>query len=85
MQWNNCHELTFILFNDCVQALAKFLKSVTWTVAQEEKQALELLERWAAIDSQDALELLAPTFSHPAVRKYAVARLQKADDEVCQS
>ncbi len=30
----------------------------------------------------DALELLSPAFQHPALRKYAVARLQQADDEV---
>ena len=65
-----------------MQALTKFLKSVNWTVTQEAKQALELLERWSAMDVEDALELLSPAFSHPAVRKYAVTRLQQAEDEV---
>ena len=49
---------------------------------QESKQALELLTKWSAMDVEDALELLSPAFSHPAVRKYAVMRLRQADDEV---
>lgn len=65
-----------------VQALTKFLKSVHWKVPQEEKQALELLNKWSPMDVEDALELLSPSFNHPTVRKYAVARLQQADDEV---
>ncbi len=36
------------------------------------------------MDVQDALELLGPTFTHPAVRTYAVARLKQALDEVCK-
>jgi len=65
-----------------LQALTKFLKSVNWKVAQEAKQALDLLMRWSPMDVDDALELLSPAFVHPAVRKYAVTRLQQADDEV---
>jgi len=34
------------------------------------------------MDVDDALELLSPAFVNPAVRKYAVTRLQQADDEV---
>lgn len=34
------------------------------------------------MDVEDALELLTPAFTHPAVRKYAVSRLAQADDEV---
>lgn len=34
------------------------------------------------MDVEDALELFTPTFSHPAVRKYAVNRLRQANDEV---
>jgi Phosphoinositide 3-kinase family, accessory domain (PIK domain) len=34
------------------------------------------------MDVEDALELLSPNFSHPAVRKYAVSRLSQAPDEV---
>ena len=65
-----------------VQALTKFLKSVNWKVAQEAKQALDLLNKWSPMDVDDALELLSPAFVNPAVRKYAVTRLQQADDEV---
>lgn len=64
------------------QALAKFLKCVKWEIAAEEKLALELLDKWAPMDVQDALELLGPQFTHPRVRSYAVQRLQQAPDEV---
>ncbi len=64
------------------QALTKFLKSVNWSVNQEAKQALELLPKWSPMDVEDALELLSPAFSQPMLRKYAVTRLEQADDEV---
>lgn len=51
-------------------------------MAGEEKQAIELLAKWAPMDVQDALELLGPQFTHSAVRKYAVARLKQAPDDV---
>lgn len=63
------------------KALTKFLKCVNWSQSQEVKQALELLSAWTPMDVEDALELLTPTFTHPAVRKYAVNRLRQADDE----
>ena len=44
-------------------------------------QAVELLERWALVDGADALELLSAAFTHVAVRDYAVAQLEKTDDE----
>lgn len=66
-----------------LQALAKFLKCVKWDIAGEKKQALELLNKWAPMDVQDALELLGPQFTQTEVRIYAVARLRKAPDEVC--
>ncbi|XP_022252339.1 phosphatidylinositol 3-kinase catalytic subunit type 3-like [Limulus polyphemus] len=56
------------------KALTKFLKCVNWKVSGEAKQALELLGKWQAMDIDDALELLSPQFTHPAVRKYAVTR-----------
>lgn len=34
------------------------------------------------MDVEDSLELLSSHFSNPTVRRYAVARLQQADDEV---
>jgi phosphatidylinositol 3-kinase len=55
---------------------------VNWTVGQEAKQALELLPKWSPMDVEDALELFSPVFSHPMLRKYAVTRLEQADDEV---
>ena len=67
---------------NCSQALAKFLKSVQWKLPQEEKQALEMLAKWNPMDVEDALELLSPAYPQPAVRKYAVARLKQAEDEV---
>ena len=62
--------------------MTKFLKCVNWKVPLEAKQATELMVRWQAIDVVDALELLSPAFSNPLVRKYAVSRLEWADDEV---
>ena len=64
------------------QALTKFLKAVVWEEPTEERQALELLERWAPIDMEDALELLSPAFTNQAVRAYAVSRLSSVDDDV---
>lgn len=63
------------------KALAKFLKCLNWQVAAEVKIALELLNSWQPMDTQDALELLSPQFQHPQVRLYAVARLRQATDE----
>ena len=45
-------------------------------------QALSLMERWQPMDSQGALELLTPRFSHPLVKKYAICQLEQADNEV---
>ncbi|KAI8479545.1 Phosphatidylinositol 3-kinase catalytic subunit type 3, partial [Branchiostoma belcheri] len=63
------------------KALTKFLKCVNWTLPQEAKQALELLYKWQPIDVDDALELLSPQFGNLMVRRYAVSRLQQAEDE----
>lgn len=63
------------------KALVKFLRSVQWKVPAEVAQALHLLPLWSAMGSGDALELLTPSFTHPSVRRYAVARLGEADDE----
>lgn len=64
------------------QALTKFLKCVNWDLPQEAKQALELLGKWKPMDVEDSLELLSSQFTNPTVRRYAVERLQQADDEV---
>ncbi|KAJ0006661.1 hypothetical protein NQD34_013934 [Periophthalmus magnuspinnatus] len=63
------------------KALTKFLKCVNWDLPQEAKQALELLGKWRPMDVEDALELLSSHFTNPTVRRYAVTRLQQADDE----
>ncbi|PRD28632.1 UNVERIFIED_CONTAM: Pik3c3 [Trichonephila clavipes] len=64
------------------KGLAKFLKCVNWKISSEEKQALDLLSKWHAMDVEDALELLSPQYTHPIVRKYAVNRLAQASDDV---
>lgn len=71
-------------YDSYFQALTKYLKSVSWNVPQEAKQALDLLAKWSPMDVEDALELLSPNpaFAHRDVRRYAVTRLQQADDEV---
>lgn len=63
------------------KALTKFLKCVNWDQPSEVRQALSMLENWAPMDVEDALELLSPNFTHPEVRQYAIGRLQQAPDE----
>lgn len=63
------------------RALTKFLECVNWNRPGEVRQALALMRQWAPMDVEDALELLTPKFSHPAVRKYAISRLKQAPDE----
>jgi hypothetical protein len=50
--------------------------------ATHPRQAVDLMNRWAPIDPEDALELLGPNFTYSTVRKYAVSRLSHAPDEV---
>ncbi|CAF3394201.1 unnamed protein product [Rotaria sp. Silwood1] len=63
------------------KALAKFLQCVHWDKEEEVKQALDLLQQWVTMDTEDALELLGPAYHHPKVRSYAVSRLRQAPDE----
>lgn len=63
------------------KALTKFVKCVNWKVTGEERQALEMLALWAPPDPEDALELLGPAFTHPAIRRYAISRLNQAPDD----
>ncbi|CAF1302350.1 unnamed protein product [Adineta steineri] len=63
------------------KALAKFLQCVHWDKEEEVKQALDLLQQWVTMDTEDALELLGPAYHHPKVRSYAVSRLRQASDE----
>lgn len=65
------------------KALAKFLKCVNWNQYNEVRQALHMMDIWLPMDVEDALELLSSNFTHPAVRRYAITRLQQApDDEI---
>lgn len=50
------------------KALTKFLKCINWEISSEARQAIALLKQWMPMDVEDALELLSPTFTHPAVR-----------------
>ena len=63
------------------KALAKFVQSIDWQSKQEADEAVELMYRWQPLDTTDALELLARDFKDPRVRKYAISRLQCADNE----
>ncbi|KAJ1532268.1 hypothetical protein ONE63_000884 [Megalurothrips usitatus] len=63
------------------KALTKFLLCVNWKLHAEVRQALSMMENWVPMDVEDALQLLSPQFTHPAVRRYAVSRLQQAPDE----
>ncbi|XP_046659844.1 phosphatidylinositol 3-kinase catalytic subunit type 3-like [Homalodisca vitripennis] len=63
------------------QALAKFLHCVNWELAVEARQAVDMLQQWAPMEVEDSLQLLSPVFTHPAVRRYAITRLQQASDD----
>ena len=63
------------------KALAKFVQSIDWQSRQEADEAVELMYRWQPLDTTDALELLARDFKDTRVRKYAISRLQCADNE----
>ena len=62
-------------------ALPKFLRSVSWETKQEAEEAFNLLYKWQPLDPSDALELLTPYFTEAKVRRYAISRLQCADNE----
>ena len=66
------------------KALAKFVKCVNWNSISEANQALESVQRWSPMDVEDALELLGPSFKHPAVRRYAVNRMKSSPDNDLQ-
>eukprot|EP00834_Sanchytrium_tribonematis_P007623 NODE_719_length_4493_cov_0.423987.p1 type:complete len:810 gc:universal NODE_719_length_4493_cov_0.423987:748-3177(+) len=61
-------------------ACSKFIKSVYWNDAFESKQAMELLSQWEEILIADALELLGSDFEDIFIRKFAIDRLEKAND-----
>ena len=66
------------------EALTKFLHCVDWSSPVETEEALHLLIKWQPIDPADSLELFTRKFKEsvsPQVRKYAIARLQRTDNE----
>eukprot|EP00019_Armaparvus_languidus_P001069 CAMPEP_0168606302 /NCGR_PEP_ID=MMETSP0420-20121227/16492_1 /TAXON_ID=498008 /ORGANISM="Pessonella sp." /LENGTH=695 /DNA_ID=CAMNT_0008645945 /DNA_START=408 /DNA_END=2493 /DNA_ORIENTATION=+ len=63
------------------RALPKFLATVDFSAPSETERALALMETWEPVDVADALQLLSNAFPHPAVRRYAVARLGEASDD----
>uniref|UniRef100_A0A915JDD3 Phosphatidylinositol 3-kinase catalytic subunit type 3 n=1 Tax=Romanomermis culicivorax TaxID=13658 RepID=A0A915JDD3_ROMCU len=62
-------------------AALRFVYCVNWDLPNEVQQAVRLLEDWSPVDVDAALELLSAKFTHKAVRRYAVTRLNQADDE----
>ena len=59
------------------KALAKFVKCVNWAAEAEATQAMDLINKWAPMDPEDALELFGPNFTYQPLRKYAVQRLSQ--------
>ena len=64
------------------KALAKFVKCVNWAAEAEATQAMELINKWAPMDPEDALELFGPNFTYQPLRKYAVQRLSQVSFEI---
>lgn len=62
------------------KALTKLLQSTNLTEDTERKEVLELMDSWAEIDIEDAIELLGSAHRNLSVRSYAVSRLKKASD-----
>ncbi|CCF59598.1 hypothetical protein KAFR_0H01890 [Kazachstania africana CBS 2517] len=63
------------------KALTKLLRSTNLSEETERNEVLELMDSWAEIDIDDAIELLGPDFTNLSVRSYAVNRLKKASDK----
>ncbi|SCU89446.1 LAME_0E03576g1_1 [Lachancea meyersii CBS 8951] len=62
------------------KALTKLLQSTNLTEESERKEVLELVDSWAEIDIEDAIELLRSAYKNLSLRSYAVNRLKKASD-----
>lgn len=60
------------------KALTKLLRSTNLAEESERSEVLDLMDQWAEIDIDDAIELLGSTFKNLSVRSYAVNRLKKA-------
>lgn len=63
------------------KALKKLLQSTNLTEETERTEVLELMDSWAEIDIDDAIELLGSDYKNISVRAYAVNRLKKASDK----
>lgn len=63
------------------QALAKFLYCVNWDSPGEARQAVDMMQQWVPMAVEDSLQLLSPSFTHHAVRRYAISRLRQASDD----
>ncbi|CCK67951.1 phosphatidylinositol 3-kinase VPS34 KNAG_0A02620 [Huiozyma naganishii CBS 8797] len=63
------------------KALTKLLQSTNLNEESESAEVLEMMDTWAEINIEDALELLGPEFSNLSVRSYAVNRLKKASNK----
>lgn len=63
------------------KALTKLLKSTNFNEENEKLEVLELMDTWAEIDIDDALELLGSSFKNLTLRAYAVNRLKKSTDK----
>lgn len=63
------------------KALTKLLQSTNLTEETERTEVLDLMDSWAEIDIDDAIELLGSEYKNISVRAYAVNRLKKASDK----
>ncbi|SCV04750.1 LAMI_0H18778g1_1 [Lachancea mirantina] len=62
------------------KALTKLLQSTNLNEENERKEVLDMMDSWAEIDIEHAIELLGSAFKNLSVRSYAVSRLKKASD-----
>lgn len=63
------------------KALTKLLQSTNLNEETERTEVLELMDSWAEIDIDDAIELLGSDYKNISVRAYAVNRLKKASEK----
>lgn len=63
------------------KALTKLLQSTNLSEEPERQEVLELMDSWAEIEIDDAIELLGYNFKNLSVRSYAVNRLKKASNK----
>ena len=70
----------YYLSND-KKALSKFVRCISWENKSEASIAMELIiNTWAKMDVEDALELLGPEFRYQGLRQYAIGRLRETSD-----